>query len=393
MCNKKGGSFVDVDKQQSDISPPKKILLLCSKGGYGHVAAAKTLLKLFSGRYVIKVIYPINELKIWGVPSGESFYNYLLSNNWIRLMNFIAKKVAPKLFRARNAKMEALVDSYLAKEEPELVISLIPFINFPASEAARKKKIPYLLITTDNDLENWMQEIEKVIHPDFKMTIGKGLPRTKELLLQKKVPCKAISEIGLPIRPDFMSGKDKNELRQEFNFDLNKPVILIVMGGVGGRSAYFYARELAKFKTSIQLVVCAGRNQRLAKKLQSLNKGRKNPIYVLPFTERLSDWMTMSDLLITKPGSGTINEAIALKVPLFVDTFFPVLYWERANADLVNSYGIGCCIKKREELRTQLKRYLRNKNWRTELKSAFQKIPENTFLNDIGPVVEQAFYQ
>ena len=51
----------------------KKILILSCLGGYGHIAATNTLKQLLGDEYEIETIYPIKELRIFGIPTGEDF--------------------------------------------------------------------------------------------------------------------------------------------------------------------------------------------------------------------------------------------------------------------------------------------------------------------------------
>jgi len=207
-----------IAEEKADYMQPnrrKTLLVLSSKGGGGHIAASLTLKKLLEKEFDIHVIYPIDQLRIWGIPSGEQFYNSMLQSGWTRSMNFIVRYLAPRLFSSRENKVENIIDSSIDCFEPDLVISLIPFINYPASEAARKRQIPYLLVTTDNDLRNWVLGLEKLKHPDFQVTIGSDLTTSRELLLKKNVPEAAIKTIGLPLRPEFTLGKDEKKGEEE----------------------------------------------------------------------------------------------------------------------------------------------------------------------------------
>ena len=210
-------------------SPPqrKTILILSSTGGGGHIAASNTLQSLVGYEYDLKTAYPINQLRIWGVPSCEQVYNAMLRNGLIRSMNFIVRNIAPPVFRSYMRKLERIITSYIQTYNPALVISVIPFVNFPASEAARKAQIPFLIITTDNDLRNWAFGIEKIKHPLYKVTIGADLPTTRDVLLKKKIPENAIETIGLPLRTEFMVQKNRNKIIEELGLPEKKKNILI----------------------------------------------------------------------------------------------------------------------------------------------------------------------
>ena len=62
---------------------------------------------------------------------------------------------------------------------------------------------------------------------------------------------------------------------------------------------------------------------------------------LLGFTDRVADLMAISHLIVTKPGPGTISEAIAMKLPILIDNTDKLLFWERINVDLVLNYGVG----------------------------------------------------
>ncbi len=365
----------------------KKILILSSTGGYGHTAAAKTLINILPEGYAFKIIHPINELKLIGVPSGESFYNYFVSRNLHGCMNFVAKFVAPPILKLHTKKMEKLIKNHLINEQPDLLISLIPFVNYPCTEAARKLNIPYLLITTDNDLYNWVIGLEKMKHPRFSVTIGSDLQSTRLLLEKKGVTPDAIHTIGLPLRPQFFSEKTKDELRQSLGVKSGQKVILIIMGGVGGNNALRFAKKILKEQTNVFLIVCTGKNRSLQKKLANIHSQSSNSLKVVPFTEEIPDYMKASDLIITKPGPGTLNEAFEMKVPVLIDETNTSLYWEKSNIELIKKLGVGQSIKDLDDLSTILNICF-DPFVREQMQHALMNIPSNQFCERITGIVE-----
>ncbi|MGP0072065.1 MAG: hypothetical protein ACLPWF_09035, partial [Bryobacteraceae bacterium] len=59
-----------------------------------------------------------------------------------------------------------------------------------------------------------------------------------------------------------------------------------------------------------------------------------------------------------KPGPGTINEAISMKLPVLLDTSSTPLFWEKVNSELVKQYRIGEVISKKRKLPRLLEKYL-----------------------------------
>lgn len=381
--------FATADELEEGASPRKTILILSSTGGGGHMTASNALEKLVGEDYDIKIIYPINQLRIWGVPSCEQVYNSMLRSGWVRSMNFIVRHICPPVFRSRLGKLEKLITSYINATKPDLVISLIPFINYSASEASRKKGIPFLVITTDNDLRNWVLGMEKIKHPQMKVTIGTDLPTTRDLLLRKRIPASAIETIGLPLRPDFMCQKDERKILEEFHLPANKEIVLIMMGGAGGDAAYEYAKKIGNMNLGVHMMVTAGRNNKLKKSLEQLKLHPSNTLSVFGFTDRISDLMAIASLIVTKPGPGTINEAIAMKLPILIDNTDNSLFWERANVDIVLKYGIGQRVKKFSQLEGLITTYLKGANSKDDPENLFVNVPTNQFHLRIPVIIQE----
>ncbi len=381
--------LVSADEPEETKAPRKTILILSSTGGGGHMTASNALEKLVGEEYDIKIIYPINQLRIWGVPSCEQVYNSMLRSGWVRSMNFIVRHICPPVFRSRLGKLEKLIASYINATKPDLVISLIPFINYSASEASRKKGIPFLVITTDNDLRNWVLGMEKIKHPQMKVTIGTDLPTTRDILLKKNIPESAIETIGLPLRPDFMGQKDEKKILEEFHLPLNKEIVLIMMGGAGGDTAYEYAKKIGNMNLGVHLMVIAGRNNKLKKSLEQLKLHPSNTLTAFGYTDRISDLMAVADLIVTKPGPGTINEAIAMKLPILIDNTDNSLFWERANVDIVLKYGIGHRVKKFNQLEGLITTYLKEAKAKDDPENLFVNVPTNQFHVRIPVIIRE----
>lgn len=375
------------------ITRPKKssktksnVLILSCHGGYGHQAAAISLQQILQEHYSITIAYPVDDLKVLGIPSADEIYNKILVQGWYRVANFFGRYIVPYVIRLCYSQIQKNVAALIEKEDADIVISIAPLINFPATEAARKRDIPYLLITTDNDITNWIQDFDKVHHQFFEITTGTELSLTKDLLLSKNIsPCK-IHPIGLPIRADFFEKKKCNKIRQEHGLH-NKPTVLIIMGGNGSELAYQYAKDLAEENLGIQLIVIAGKNADLLNSLNEIVPHPSNAIYSVGFTEKVSDFMAVSDILISKPGPGTIAEAIQMRLPILADNTSSCLYWEEINQKIISCYGIGEIVEDRSEICNQVFEYLYDKEVKHKIKHALDNMPPNTFHRGIEKIV------
>jgi UDP-N-acetylglucosamine:LPS N-acetylglucosamine transferase len=110
---------------------------------------------------------------------------------------------------------------------------------------------------------------------------------------------------------------------------------------------------------------------------------------VMPFTDRVPDLMAVSDLIITKPGPGTITEAMAMRLPILIDSTTPILSWEKANIDLIMNYGIGDFIEDFEEVEPLIREFLYDSELRQKMQASYKKIPPNRFNESIASLIEE----
>ena len=307
----------------------------------------------------------------------------------MRLTNWIAGLISPAIFLMYEKKTQRMVEQYISNIKPDIVVSLIPFVNYPVSEACRTSNVPFLLVTTDNDLTNWCHSLKKRSYDNFKVTIGRDLPTSRTTLLRSRVPGEAIETIGLPLRPEFLNLKAKQELRFLYNIPRDRDVVLIMMGGMGARSTLKYVEVLANAPLNIHLLVCTGKNKKLAQQLKNIRLLEGNTIEIIPFTEKVHELFNLSDLIITKPGPGTINEAQALRIPVLVDQMGTPLFWEKVNIDLVQAQHIGAPVHSLEELPNLVRRFLRDEQTKETVERAYAELDPNKFSKKIKTVIEE----
>jgi UDP-N-acetylglucosamine:LPS N-acetylglucosamine transferase len=371
------------------MSAKKKILILSSYGGYGHMAAAKTITKLLSDSYDIEVAYPIKDLRLGGLRNCEAFYNYFLSRNCNRFTNWYVKNLGNPILKRKGKKIQRLIEAYVEEKQIDLVISLIPLVNEAVAAATYRMGVPFLLVTTDNDLVNWVPGLEKMKHHQFRATVGTDLPTTKGALLAKGIDEREIEIIGLPLRPEFFSPPKKEEMREAYSIPADKNVVLILMGGAGASLSLKYVKALAQSKDNLHLIVCCGRNHKLVNTLKAIPVGPGNTLEAVPFTEKIHELLALSDLLITKPGPGSINEAMACKIPMLIDQTNPTIYWEAANIDLVTSFRIGDCVRSIKEIPSMVHRFLFDEQLRESIARSYAALPENQFGKRLAPLIEE----
>lgn len=89
--------------------------------------------------------------------------------------------------------------------------------------------------------------------------------------------------------------------------------------GLGKSKTYDMLKALAENFNNIQVVAISGRNKKMKKNFEDIvNKTKKNNlIKVLDYTTKIPELMSISDLVITKPGGLTTTESLALRLTYY----------------------------------------------------------------------------
>lgn len=380
------------------IAPKKKIVLFSSVGGSGHTAAAASITKLLGDRYVIKTVNIYDELigyldpiRQWtgGKMTGEGLYNKMLSEGYIRTESFLVYFFGPLMFTLYTKAIQKKIYEFLVKEKPDMLISLVPYGNYEMSKASEACGIPFMLTTTDNDLSNWQQGLGRIKRDDFSITIGFDLPTTRTLLERKGVRTEQIRTIGLPVREQFLMKKEYHDLKRKWSIPRDKFAILLMMGGAGSLMCLRYAKQLLKCKLPLHVMICVGRSEELKQKIEALRKpGQHVTFTTVGYTQDVDELMRASDLLITKPGPGTLVEAMHMRLPMVLDNTGPQLYWEQANLRLVKRHSLGLTLDRFNNLEKLLTPFVMDKKYYASYKNRLDEFAVQDYRKSFTELVE-----
>jgi processive 1,2-diacylglycerol beta-glucosyltransferase len=159
---------------------------------------------------------------------------------------------------------------------------------------------------------------------------------------------------GIPIGSKFSQPIDRLEVRRRYGLRDDIPTLLVLGGGFGMGPVAEILAELDKVPGHFQTLVVAGRNEALRRELAV--QDRTHATDVLGFSKNMHELMTVSDLIITKPGGLTSSEALALGKPLFI--LNPIPGQEAANSDFLLSHGAAFKANRVQDLGFQLKKLL-----------------------------------
>jgi UDP-N-acetylglucosamine:LPS N-acetylglucosamine transferase len=290
-------------------------------------------------------------------------YNHLLkikpsySNMGMRVMNNlnVEKVVVPLM-----PKVLKNLEKTFRDVKPDMIISVFGVVNYSAVQLLKKMgwygKVPYVIWCTDLTkyfLRNWAV-------PDADLTIALH-PQAKEQLIEYGVPEHKIRVLsGLPVYKSFLNKRSKFEARQELGLDPTKFTVLISMGGVAVGATYVFTRQLAESGEQLQVIAVCGRNERLKVRMEKLASKVDIPVKVFGFTDQMPLLMDAADIVVAKPGPGTIAEAIAKELPLLIDASHEPMAQEKGNLEMVVRQQLGLKIEKATPLIDQVRKLMGN---------------------------------
>ncbi len=322
----------------------KKILILSSQGGHGHENASQVLQEILGRDYKTAVAYPIQEGAIipWLPAGGEGIYDYLLRNNWVRLLNcavyYPVSSWAGWSTRIQEARMTKIVN----RENPDFVISVIPGINYTTSKVCKALEIPFLLVTLDPELTFWLAGFTNQKHPHCVITVP-DYELVKDQLTAKGFLPEQIHTVGYPLKKSFFkawTNNDLNILRDRYKIPEHTKVVMLMRGSSGSNKLITYANTLLTSDSRMHLVICAGKNENLKKQLETALKPTANVTFsVLGFTTDIPGLMKIAHTLVTAPSPNTCNEAIHSNLAILIDNTDTMLRWEKPNITFIKKYG------------------------------------------------------
>ena len=142
-------------------------------------------------------------------------------------------------------------------------------------------------------------------------------------------------------------------------------------GGLGLGSIEETLQDLNNVDLPIKIIVVAGQNQNLLTRLKSLQKKICHETEILGYVENIGELMSMSDLLITKPGALTMTESFAAGLPMILHAPIPGPEAENALYAVTNGAAISAGNLKISSI---VKKFLENPARLDEMKFNSKKL-------------------
>ncbi|WP_037325647.1 glycosyltransferase [Anaerovibrio sp. RM50] len=331
-------------------SGAKSFLIVTASVGSGHEKAAAAVAEAIQSQHPHAVINIIDFMSM-----KTSWINALMKNCYLNMLHFVpnlyefmyqftaGKKKGGFVKWAMSSVIVYSMKAIIKKYRPDTIICTHPFPADAVSHLLEHKKADFdsCAIITDYSVHQ-MWVCPKLNH--YFVAIDSMRDQLVEFGISKDI----IHVSGIPVSQPFCHSYDKAQSRRELGLSMDMPVVMMMGGGLGLGGMDAAMDQLEKIKEKLQLLVIAGRNEELKKKVEALALKSHHNVIPWGYTDKVPVMMAASDVLITKPGALTLTEAMSLGLPMVLHE--PIPGPETDNARFMSEGGMAIWLHSGDSL-------------------------------------------
>jgi processive 1,2-diacylglycerol beta-glucosyltransferase len=332
---------------KSSRAKPARILVMSASVGAGHLRAAQAV------ELALRELDPEAEVRNVDVLTlTNALFRKLYGQAYLELVNqapHVLGYVYDLLDKPRRAnsgrdRLRRLVQklnlSKLCKllecESWDVIVNthFLPAEIIAQLKRQRKIRTPQIVATTDFETHRlWVHR--PVEH--YTTATDEGAEYLRRLGVTS-----SIDVTGIPIHPVFSRPADHAQCAAKHKLDISVPVVLQLAGGFGvGPIASIY-RQILSIDAPLQVVVVAGRNEKLRQQLAAIDVPARHRSQIFGFTDKIDELMAVADIVVSKPGGLTTSEALARGAAVAIVN--PIPGQESRNSDFLLENGAGIKI-------------------------------------------------
>lgn len=371
----------------------KKIMIFYAAYGGGHLSAARSI------KENIETNYPDVEVKL--VDCME-YVNKVVNKVTTKAYSEIAKE-APRTWgkvywKSQNGPLAQIsttsnkllsikLNKLLKDFQPNLIISTHPFSSTMCAYLKKLGKLDAKIATIITDYAPHDQWLVFNKYVDYYFVSHEGM---KKQLHKKGIPKEKIYATGIPLSNKFLLKYDKAKTLESFGLSPNRKTVLFFGGGefgLGKTQTFNIFKSLAECHENIQIVAISGKNQRMKKSFEHLvdELDKQESVKILEYTDKIPELMSISDLVITKPGGLTTTESLASGLPIVVIN--PIPGQEEENAAYLEKNKVAIWIRKNDNVEEILNNLFSNPDKMQEMKIRARLISKKNSTKDICKIL------
>ncbi len=273
------------------------------------------------------------------------------------------EKIKNSIHRFNSPKFKRLFDQF----HPDVVACTQAFPCGMVAEYKKKynSRIPLVAVLTDYVPHSyWIyDDINYYIVPSDEVGLR---------LHKKGVAPGKIKTFGIPFSLKFNKNIPRDEAMKTLGLNPGIPTVLIMGGGQGLGPIKTIVRAIDKIKLDFQAIIVCGTNKNLYRALKNKVKKYRKNILVFGYSNNIDTLMSVSDLIITKPGGITTAEALVKKLPMIIVK--PIPGQETNNTDYLTRQHAAIKVDDPKDVAAVIEDLLRNPNKLNRLRESLGRI-------------------
>lgn len=297
----------------------KKIMIFYGSYGGGHLSAARSIKEYIDSNYsdtetcMVDCIEYIN--KSLNKVTTKAYSEMAKNAHWVwKKVYYGAESGAFAKLNDRTQKLLSIkLNKILRAYKPDLIISTHPFSSHMCAILKKKKRLNAKIATIITDYAPHSQWLMHSVYVDYFFVAHEGM---KEDLLKRGIRENQIKVTGIPLSNRFLAHYNKEDILSEFNLSIDKKTILFFAGGeqgLGKDKIFNMLKSIIENFPNLQVIAISGKNEKMKQEFDNLvsRTNSDENVRVLKYTNKIPELMSVSDLVITKPGGLTTTESLA----------------------------------------------------------------------------------
>lgn len=338
----------------------KKILIFYGSYGGGHLSAAKNIRDYIEKNYsdsqveLVDCVEYVN--KLFNKLTTKAYKDFSKNARWIwkHLYYDSESGSLSRICNTINRLMAIKLNRLIQEFQPDLIISTHPFSSQMCAILKEKGKLNCKVATILTDYAPHNQWLVKSEFIDYYFVAQQGMV---DDLVSRGVNKDKIHVTGIPLSSRFLQSYNKQKILEDYGLTSDKNTILFFAGGefgFGKDKTFNRLKAIIDNLPNLQVVAVAGRNEKMKERFDELVKTTRTEsnVKILSFTNQVPELMSVSDLVITKPGGLTTTESLASGLPLII--IDPLPGQEEENAEFIENSGAGIWVKDSDNIESIL---------------------------------------
>ena len=370
-----------------------KTLILYATYGGGHISTANAVKEALKNDYpnvqieMIDCIEYINKIINKITTNAYSEMAKKVPKMWGRIYKGSRKGIVASFSKNSNKLLARKLYKLIQSIDPDVIISTHPFATQMCTYLKKHNKINVKLANILTDFKMHEQWLVRYDYVDLFFVSNEEMK--KELILYG-IPEEKIFAEGIPISSKISHKYDKEKILKEFELKENKKTILFFAGGGLGlarRNIFEFMKIFAENFKDVQIIAISGKNPKIYESFKEIvsQYNAEERIKVLEFTDKVPELMSISDIVITKPGGVTVSESLAANLPIIVIN--PIPGQEEENAEFLEKNEIAIWIKKDDNIKEVLEEIINNDEKLKTLKENTKKFAKPNSSKNICKII------